>query len=403
MGRTRQNLLQIAALPGGSFRLSGYFDGNKIRVQSRNLSALQKKKSELDANLVELRAGPQLRSTWLTDEKLRLYEAADLAAKTKGVDVLKLIHDAQGDQLKPVKWDDAIDVWSQFLLNELKRFPRTVKKNRDRLLAFRRGLAGQYVHETSQAEFERHILRAGITARTQLTDGAVIRAFFNFATRPSKRWAIISPVSAEVMIDLQGRAPRAGKRPRILSPEEASRLLVAAYELKGGAHVPYVVLSTWCFLRHAEVLRVEPADLVLTKGSARLVVVPRKRGTVSERVVTIPENARGILEDCFKTGALEKGKRIYFQQFAFDEVRERAGLIVREKEPTTRGYLKIISSTWQENVLRHTGISYLYQKTGDIREVCRQAGNSSSTAFKHYLHIPAVGAAKTFYAASIDF
>jgi hypothetical protein len=78
-------------------------------------------------------------------------------------------------------------------------------------------------------------------------------------------------------------------------------------------------------------------------------------------------------------------------------VREVAGLaergaIANKKRP-------VHSAIWQENILRHTGLSYFFQKSGDITETCRQAGNSSSTAFAHYLNLPVEGASEAFFGA----
>lgn len=398
MARPRLSQLSIIPLENGSFQLAGYYDGTRIRKRSRNLTALQEEKARLESNMAKTREGPSLRSTWLTAEELKLAEAATLAAMEKGGDVLKLVSQAaSGAGVRPVKWADAIDVWAQFLLNELKRFPRTVEKNKNRLLAFRANVAGEFVHEATQGEFERHVLRPGVSALTQLTDGAAIRAFFNFALRPTKRWCAVSPVSGEIMRDLAARAAPS-QRPVILTVAECRRLLEATAKEGGGRHLPYVVLATWCFLRHAEAVRVKAADLCLTKGKAYVQIDPRKRGTPSYRVVTIPENARVLLVDFIKRGLLAKG--VYFERRAFEQIRAVAGIDERA-EPNARGYRKVIRTKWQENILRHTGISYLYQKSGDIHDVCRQAGNSGDTAFKHYLHLPERSAAKAFYASRL--
>lgn len=400
MGRKAANQLSIQALPNGHFCLSGYFDGNRIRKRSERLEELQALKQKLEGNLAQVKAGPVLRSTWMSAEQVKTAEAITLMAVEGGFDLIEVVTAARGKKrIKPIKWAGAIDIWCQFLLNELKRYPQTVKKNKNRLLAFRRTVAGEFVHETTQEEFERHVLRAGVTPLTQLTDGGVVRAFFNFATRPTKRWCDHSPVSEEIMQDLANRA-NSTKRPLIFTPEQCKALLAAAQAEEGKQHVPYVVLATWCFLRHAEVLRVKLEDMSLSVEKPNLVVDPRKRGTPSYRVVTIPENAREMLAQCVAEGLLEKGKPLYFERRKFEQLRVEAG-IDRRAKADARGYRKVISTGWQENILRHTGISYLYQKNGDIKEVCRQAGNSSDTAFKHYLQLPEPDAEKKFYAIGL--
>jgi hypothetical protein len=78
-------------------------------------------------------------------------------------------------------------------------------------------------------------------------------------------------------------------------------------------------------------------------------------------------------------------------------VREAAGLA--ERGAVKNKKRAVTSDVWQENILRHTGISYFFQKSGDMRETTRQAGNSSDTAFRHYLNLPVEGAAEAFFGA----
>jgi hypothetical protein len=90
-----------------------------------------------------------------------------------------------------------------------------------------------------------------------------------------------------------------------------------------------------------------------------------------------------------RDGLIAKTEPIFFKRHgAYDRVREKAGLMkFSDKRSSPHGQFKIVSSIWQENILRHTGLSYLYQECGSVREVCRQAGNSSDTAFKPLVRI----------------
>jgi integrase len=164
--------------------------------------------------------------------------------------------------------------------------------------------------------------------------------------------------------------------------------------------VPFVILSTWCFMRAAEVRRTRWADINLDPAQARVEIDPRKRGTASYRVVTLPECARVELEAWRAKHRPADATTVHFSTKDFLQVKQTAGLLEVARERKRKAVSRVVNSLWQPNILRHTGISYFYQKTGDIREVCRQAGHSSDTAFKHYLHLPKPGEAEEFYATA---
>ena len=160
----------------------------------------------------------------------------------------------------------------------------------------------------------------------------------------------------------------------------------------------YVALACWCFARHAEVLRISADDLKLDGKVPVVEIRPRKRGTVSYRAVTVPACVLELLREA-KAEALAKGSApvVTWGRVRWGAVREAAGLAERGEVKNKKR--SVYSSVWQENILRHTGISYLFQQTGDMRDVTRQAGNSSDTAFRHYLNLPVEGAAEAFFSA----
>lgn len=393
MARIPQNKLTLVTLSNGSFKLFGYFQGVKIRRQSRDGGKLKLLKEKLEGKLEEIKSGTTLRSTWLSEDQLREAEAATRAAGdmklTEAVAAAKAAEQAVAEV--PIKWPDAVAAWCEYLQTSLRRFPATVTKNRVRLTAFSKQLAGAFVHEAKAEEVEKWILRPDLAARTQITDGSVLRAFFRHAVK--RRWCSASPVE----IDLSELTHRAGAavRPKILTPSQCAKLLAAARESFGGELLPFVVLSTWCFMRKAEVMRTTLADIDLAHG--RVEINPRKQGTASYRTVNIPENALRVLKGCVEGGMIKAGEKIRYNRSRFDAVRAAAGLITWGERKKKHGRREVLESVWQDNILRHTGISYLYSKSGDIKEVCRQAGNSSDTSFKHYLQLPEPGAAQAFY------
>jgi integrase len=171
---------------------------------------------------------------------------------------------------------------------------------------------------------------------------------------------------------------RPTETPRILSPDQCQALWDATKELCP-AMLPYLGLSLWCFLRNAEAQRTQPHQI----HPDFVEVLPVKAGTASHRTVPIPPNMRGHIK-----------APIYWSKRHWQAIRTAAKL----------------NAVWQENILRHTGISYLYQHLSEkakrgkfqersvIAEVCRQAGNTSETAFRHYIALPVTGASRRFYA-----
>jgi integrase len=396
MSKPALHILSIEPLPSGSYRLFGQFLGKQIRKVSKNPAVLEKLREEMYAHIEQSRNGPVLRSTWLTEEQLHEAEAAVMMAKGRSLTELVGAGAAVvAPEFKRIEWTKAVEAWITYLKDRLRRFPETLTKNRNRMQAFYRQLPVALVNETTPEHIESWVLRSGVAVRTQLTDGAVIRSFFSYAVKHS--WCGKTPF----LVDLRELAGRAGRteRPRILTPEQCQALLSAADKNFDGELLPFVVLSTWGFMRKAEVCRTKIEDINFETGSIE--IEPRKKGTPSYRVVTLPENALKILKNCAKRKLIPNGRTISYNRSRFDQLKESAGLVTSEKNTKRRARRKIVKSHWQENILRHTGISYFYQKTGNVREVCRQAGNSTETAFEHYLNLPKAGACKQFYAAGL--
>ena len=134
--------------------------------------------------------------------------------------------------------------------------------------------------------------------------------------------------------------------------------------------LPYLCLALFCFLRNAEAQRTKPQHI----HADYIEVFPVKSGTVSYRTVKVPANVAPYL----------RGAQVYFSKLMWKRIRTKAGLM----------------KTWQEHILRHTGMSYHFAAHGDIHTLTREAGNSSATAFRHYLSLAHKADAEKFYAIS---
>jgi len=396
MGRIRKNLLTVRPLAGGLFRLSGYCDGKRVRMQSADIGALEAKKLELEAASKKITDHTHtFRLTWLTVEQLREAEAATERAGARGLLACVEASDRVMVTGEPVTLATAWTEWKAHLI-ERGRYTRTMDNNRSRVDAFRRYLAtmkAEHVGDVMPEHFERFIFRGERADYTRTNDAAVLRAWARYWVR--RRWVKESPFEVDFK-DLKSRA-RSAELPRILTPAQARALLAAATAHSDGALAPYVALSCWCFLRHAEALRVMPADLRLDGKQPVVEIRPRKRGTVSYRTVNVPACVLPILKAA-KESATAGQPVAPWGVVRWNAIRAAAGL--GTLGPVRNKKRSFTSAVWQENILRHTGISYHHQQNGDMKETCRQAGNSSDTSFRHYLALPEEGASQAFYAVN---
>lgn len=374
MGRKHKNWLRIVPYEGG-WKLVGQHRGRQIRRQGGDLATLAAQKDALEQEIAPQMQPLRLIRTHLTETQLRDAEAAiQLAAGKRLTELVAL-----GLKLavkEDVMLSAAAAAYLEHLEHQRKRRARTLEKVGQRLKSFAKVFPGpELLTGIDPNAVEKWVYGpAGAAPLTQLENASVLRAFFGFCIR--RGWLAQSPLKVDLR-DLRLSA-RSISRPAVLTPAECWDLLARAKAMPAhrsrpaGALVPYVILSTWCFLRHAEVLRVRPEDI----GETHVAIEPVKRGTASYRRVEIPECVRTLLH---------ANKKIYFGKLPWGTVR---GPLVAK---------------WQENLLRHTGISMRYQATGDITLTTREAGNSRDTAFQHYIHLPSADEAKAFYTRPASF
>lgn len=391
MARIALNELSIVALPSGAFKLFGYWHGKRIRMQSFDLAKLESAKEKIETpeeSSVPVSL-PKYRQTTLTDEQLRDAEAAIRQAKSRRLcDCVTAAERFLGNG-QVVLCLTARDDWLAWL-KSVRRFQRTIDKNRLRVDDFLDFSACKNLQDITPDFVEKWALRQNRASLTQLEDARVLSSWLNFCVR--KNFLAVNPVSEDLLANLVAVA-KPEQPPRILSPAQSDALLQAAASEYDATLLPYTILSLWCFMRHAEVTRTTGKEIKLDGIKPIVKIWPRKRGTVSYRTVDIPRQFTEALKD------IPEDEPIFFNRFRWDRIRAKAGLLkLGELRKKRRGHE---SSIWQENLLRHTGISYLYQRDQDIKETCRQAGNSDDTAFRHYLDLPAEGDAKKFYSIKV--
>lgn len=421
MARPRANLLRLTPLPSGSWLLDGFHLGKRIRKQGRDANALRVEMQAMQAQVIEAKA-PTIapRMTRLTEDQLRDAEAAVERAGGRSLLACVIASDRVMVKGDPVPLTRALTDWLAHQA-ERGRQKDTIDNNLGRSRAFIVWLADlgiTTVGAVTPEHYESFIYRGKRADFTRKNDASVLQAWANHWKK--RRWVKEIPFEVDTK-DLSSRA-RSVDLPRILTPGQAHALLSAAKDRGGARLAAYVALATWCFIRHAEVLRVSTDDLKLDGKVPVVEIRPRKRNTVRYRNVTVPACVLEIIRDAkaeainaheaeraekiakattpealAKAEKLPPGRVVTWGRVRFATVREAAGLaergaIANKKRP-------VHSDIWQENILRHTGLSYFFQKSGDMRETTRQAGNSTDTAFRHYLNLPVEGAAEAFFGA----
>ncbi len=374
--------------------------------------------AQLAAVAVSEAKRPQLRMTWLNEDQLRDAEASVLISQGRRLTECVVAADRVLPPVQGIKCPIALEDWVE-ALKKRKRSWRTIENNVGRMKAFIAFAGVATIEAILPRMIEDWVYRDGTRADfTRITEARILRAWLNHCKR--RRWLLVSPFEVD-MKDMQATA-RHVETSRILSPAQAHALLAAAREVADGLLVPYVILSTWCFMSPQEVVRTTREKMKLDGATPIIEVDTVKRRTAKFRTVTVPAGVLPLLRRAVSSWPAtheivpRKTKEpvtvpytVPFNRAAWDRVRERAGLIERGPLSKRGRRRSFVASVWQDNILRHTGISYLFQslsakaQAGNfeeksvIAEVCRQAGNTNDTAFRHYLSLPEAGASVRFY------
>jgi hypothetical protein len=381
MARIAKNILRIRALSGGRHLLYGYILGEKIRKRSRDYNELNVLKSLKEAQVrlrdMVLEDEPRARMTRLTQAQLSECESAILRARGRPLKDFMDIGEKYLPPLEAVSCDTALKEWLD-ALTARKRSERTSHKNELRVTAFLEATKAKHLPEITPEMLDAWVYRGGKADFTRLTDAQVLRAWLNYCVK--RRWLGVTPFQID-MSDLSATArPKAPGR--ILTAKQCHSLLAVAKTHADGRFLPYCILTLWCFLRDSEARRITRANLKLDALEPVVEVNAMKRRTVKYRAVAIPQNVLPLLRKAVY--GWKDDQLVPFARWPWVTIRKNAGVL----------------SSWQPDITRHTGISYLYQRNKDIKEVCRQAGNTSDVSFRHYLTLPAEGEADKFYAVS---
>lgn len=404
MGRKPKNqsgTLALRTLPNGQYILQGYLNGQNIRRRSRSAAELETLRDQLTA-AARLQAQADQDSLQVVKSRLDQTGILDAEAAKQLLSGSNLtlaqcvqIATAQVGNGQPVKISEATKDYLSWLAS---RETSLVHQNkcRLRLQTFFASVKAEMVGEVDQLAVERFLARS--KGFTKANDAAILQAFFNFCIEVRK-WIRTNPVQVDIQ-EIRQKARKNMEVRRILTPEQCKALLDATIARDGGNHVPYLILSLWCFIRKAEVERVTVNEVQFRGDQAFINLTPKITKTDTFRRVTVPANMVPLLKECIDRGILTKDPIGAPLVAGWADIREEAGLIRTTRGPEPFKKRIIHNLDWQQNILRHTGVSYFYDRDQDQRALEAQAGHRASVSFKHYLAQIKDGDTARFYAVT---
>lgn len=390
MPKRSKNVLTIEPIDEqeNSWRLYGWLGEKKIRKQGTDLTALRALKASLELEyeqeLKKIQEKIHVYQTWLSVDQLRDAEAA-YRIMPKDRTLLESVQasDTVLGTGEPILCLDAIAKYKANL--EVRGLELTTIKHAIFVTTQLVQTCGtRLLSHILPKHTQHYCLELPASPYTRIARARVLYTFFRFCVR--EKWMRKIPIDFNLTELARKAAPV--KEPAVLFPEQCQALLTSACEMGHPGEILFLILSLWGFMRKSEVLRVKPEQLII-KGSTLKVHLKGKKLGSKWRDTFIPATVAPLAIRCIQNGALDpelcdktkpdykqRSKSLRFSESRWQEARRRCGLFKTNDNKDTG---------WAPNILRHTGMSYLFQETKDIVLVTDRAGNSEDVAFLHYL------------------
>ena len=256
----------------------------------------------------------------------------------------------------------------------------------------------------------------GVSPRTRNNLRASVQTLFAFAK--TQRYL---PKDHDE-IDAVMLAKNAVSEIEIFTPKEMAEILAHADKQL----IPFLALGAFAGIRHAEIQRLEWADIQFDAGIVEIRAAKAK--TASRRTVPILDNLRAWLlarhrEVGLVCGDLDtkneipalvqtinesrravwaKANRVSADVLNESENRARDDAAkAKDKAPPGAETANIEgwpAFAWKHNALRHSFISYRVADIQNVAQVALEAGNSPQMIFKHYRELVRPDAAKAWFA-----
>lgn len=254
-------------------------------------------------------------------------------------------------------WKDAVE---QFLgaREKRKRSDRTLGNLKNRLAAYAREYCPKTVGDLSETTVEEWIDRRGISSLTSRNDFAALRNFAN--------WLVAKGHLSRSPLEKLESPHIDASMPQVLTLAESDRVLKAAEEL---GPLRYYAIGLLAGLRQSEIVALPEG--AIQKEHIAVVGIGKKRSR-TKRVIPVCPRLRKILE-------ATQGSPLVFDSYIHKKLKELAKV------------------TWQEDILRHTWVSYRLAFTGDAARTAMEAGHDSATMARYYVNAKSKAEAEAFF------
>jgi integrase len=196
--------------------------------------------------------------------------------------------------------------------------------------------------------------------------------FFNWCRHPRRNyWPKGEKHPAEMIV----REEESRRAVPIWTPQTAHGMLAMAKEHLP-RQVPYVVIGCWLGLRPTEVTRLEWRHFDWARRYVHLDLdVAQKLG--QERFVPLNDKAFALLEEWLR------GRGLWEEALA-GELQDKCCLIHDREMLSLKGREMGIITGWEQDVMRHSWISYMIAAGNSKHQVAEWAGNSERIILQRY-------------------
>ena len=215
-----------------------------------------------------------------------------------------------------------------------------------------------------------------VTGRSRNNFRRAIGTLINFAV--SRGYLVKDTVEIEDV----AQAREENGEIEIFRPEEMAAVLASADERL----IPFLAIGAFAGLRHAELQRLDWAEVRLDDGFIE--VKASKAKTASRRLVPIQDNLKRWLKPYRKASG-----HICDYVNTSNQIDKLAELVDKKLKETDSTAV----FTWKRNAMRHSYISYRVAETQKVAQVALEAGNSPQMIFQHYRELVRPAEAKAWF------
>ena len=383
--RSRFKVLPFQNRAGSrSWRVTGTKrDGTRIRENFADVETAQMRQIELEAEFHAKPVEPVgLRATKLSHDQIRLAEVV-FGRLDRDEDILAAVDNwlCVGRHEKPgpeIRLDTAVEEFNAWLQTTPSLRDRTKANLRTRVGVFASTVGNVPLAKITADTVDEFLRNRNVSPTSRINDRLAISRFCAWCMERPRRYLIVNPCGA-VIVERGELGP-----PAILSVAESEALLRAA-EADGGRAVPYLAVALFGALRPYEASRLRWDQVNLTDLEITLEGKQTKTGRM--RLVKIDETLAAWLR-AYPKHPFNVGRRV------LDRVRVAAGFVGRVNVDPSGNPLK----PWPADVLRHTGVSHFFRRSGSYGLTAEFAGNSEAVIKAHYQGRVSSQEAAAFYA-----